>query len=78
MRALSTFTLEVRPGEDHEPSRVSVVLTSAIPDADGVLRLTPPCMILDELESAINALKDELDVLRADARRAFTISAGHA
>ena len=78
MRALSTFALEVQRGEDHEPSRVSVVLTSAIPNADGVLRLTPPCMILDELEIAINALQDELDVLRADARRAFTISAGHA
>ena len=29
-------------------------------------------MTLDELEGAINALQDELDVLRADARRAFT------
>jgi hypothetical protein len=26
----------------------------------------------------INALQHELDVLRADARRAFTVSAGHA
>ena len=31
---------------------------------------------LDELEGAINALQDELDVMRADARRAFTVSAG--
>ena len=30
------------------------------------------------LEGAIHALQDELDVLRADARRAFTVSAGHA
>jgi hypothetical protein len=30
------------------------------------------------LEGAINALQDELDVLRANARRAFTVSAGHA
>ena len=35
-------------------------------------------MTLGELEGAINALQDELDVLRADARRAFTVSAGHA
>ena len=78
MRPLSTFSLEIQRGEDHEPSRVSVVLSTAAPDVDGVLRLTPRCMTLDELESAINALQDELDVLRADARRAFTVSAGHA
>ena len=77
MRPLSTFTLEIQRGDDHEPSRISVVLSTA-PDADGVLRLSPQCMTLDELEGAINALQDELDVLRADARRAFTVSAGHA
>jgi hypothetical protein len=77
MRPLSTFALEIQRGEDHEPSRVAVVLSTA-PDPDGVLRLTPQCMTLDELEGAINALQDELDVLRADARRAFTVSAGHA
>ena len=75
MRALSTFALEIQRGEDHEPSRVSVVLASAVPDPEGGLRLS---MALDELEGAINALQDELDVLRADARRAFTVSAGHA
>ena len=78
MRTLSAFALEIQRSEDHEPSRVSVVLSSAARDADGVLRLSPQCMTLDELEGAINALQDELDVLRADARRAFTVSAGHA
>jgi hypothetical protein len=77
MRTFRTFALEIQRGEDHEPSRVSVVLSTA-PDADGVLRLSSQCMTLDELEGAINALQDELDVLRADARRAFTVSAGHA
>ena len=77
MRPLSTFALEIHRGEDHEPSRVAVVLSTA-PDADGVLRLCPQCMTLGELEGAINALQDELDVLRADARRAFTVSAGRA
>ena len=66
MRPLSTFALEIQRGEDHEPSRISVVLSTA-PDAVGVLRLSPQCP-LDELEGAINALQDELDVLRADAR----------
>ena len=78
MRPLSTFALEIQRGEDHEPSRVSVVLSTASPDPDGVLKLSPRCMTLEELEGAINALQDELDVLRADARRAFTVSAGHA
>ena len=78
MRTLSMFAIEIQRGEEHEPSRVSVVLSTSAPDADGVLRLTPQCMTLDELEGAINALQDELDVLRADARRAFTVSAGDA
>ena len=79
MRALYTFALEIQRGkEDHEPPRVSVVLPAAGPDGEGVLRLTPQCMTLDELEGAINALQDELDLMRADARRAFTVSAGHA
>src|SRR5215218_1515006 len=78
MRALHTFALEIQRGDDREPSRVSVVLPAAAPDPDGVLRLTPQCITLDELEGAINALQDELDVMRADARRAFTVRAGHA
>ena len=52
MRTLSTFALEIQRGEDHEPSRVSVVLSSAAPDADGVLRLSPQFMTLDELEGS--------------------------
>ena len=55
-----------------------MVLAAAAPDAAAVLRSTPQCMTLDELEgAAINTLQDELDVMRADARRAFTVSAGH-
>jgi len=35
-------------------------------------------MTLDELEGCINALQDELDVIRAEARRAFASGTGHA
>jgi hypothetical protein len=35
-------------------------------------------MTLDELEGYINALQDELDVLRAEARRTFTGGTGYA
>ena len=39
---------------------------------------TPDRMTLDELEGCINALQDELDVLRAEARRTFTGGTGYA
>jgi hypothetical protein len=35
-------------------------------------------MTLDELEGCINALQDELDVIRGEARRIFIASLGHA
>ena len=35
-------------------------------------------MTQDDLESCINGLQDELDVLRAEAQRTFTSSAGYA
>jgi hypothetical protein len=35
-------------------------------------------MTIDELEGYINALQDELDVLRAEARRTFTGGPGYA
>ena len=50
----------------------------AVPDHHGVLHVTPNCMSLDELEGYINALQDELDVIRGEARRIFVASVGHA
>jgi hypothetical protein len=35
-------------------------------------------MTLDELEGCINALQDELDVIRAEARRVLVSSTGYA
>ncbi len=41
--------------------------------------MTPDCMTLDALEGYINTLQDELDLLRVEARRAFSgANAGHA
>jgi hypothetical protein len=76
MRALSTFTLEVRRGsraiasfcDAHECDsgcRWGSKANAALPD-------------LGRARRRINALQDELDVLRADARRAFTSKRGHA
>jgi hypothetical protein len=33
--------------------------------------MTPECMSLDVLEGCLNALQDELDMVRADACKAF-------
>ena len=78
MRVSGAFELHIEPGREAQPMRVSIALTGARPDERGVVRLTPDCMRLDELEAAINALQDELDVLRAEARRVFADTPGHA
>jgi hypothetical protein len=79
MHLTGAFNLHIEPGTEAHPPRVSIILLpGAVPDDKGLLHLTPGCITLDELEGCINALQDELDVLRADARRAFTVSAGHA
>ncbi len=78
MRPAGAFTLSVEPATEGLPTRVSITLTGAAPDADGVLHLILDCMTLDALESCINGLQDELDVLRAEARRIFMTSTGHA
>ena len=78
MRPAGAFTLSVEPATEVLPTRVSITLTGAAPDAQGVLHLTPNCMTLDALESCSNGLQDELGVLRAEARRVVTSSIGHA
>ena len=78
MRTAGAFILHIKPATEAHPARVSLALTGVIPDASGVLHVTPDCMTLDELESCINGLQEELDVLRAEARRTFTSSTGYA
>jgi len=78
MRTVGAFTLHIEPASGAFPPRVAIALANVGPAERGKLRLTPDCMTLDELEGAINALQDELDLLRADARREFDLTAGHA
>jgi hypothetical protein len=78
MRATGTFTLRIQRNEDHELTRVAVTIPGAIPEADGTVAVTPDCITLDEVESWINTLQDELDLLRVEARQAFDVLAGHA
>ena len=78
MRASGAFELIVQPETDTHPVKVSIALHGAVPDEHGVIHLTPDCVTLDMLEGCINALQDELDVMRAEARLAFTGRAGWA
>ena len=78
MRPAGAFTLSIEPATEVLPAWVSIILSGAAPDAHSILHLTPDCMTLDALESCINELRDELDVLRAEARRIFTSTTGHA
>ena len=76
MRTLSTFGLHIEPATEGRPACVSIAVSGATRDHLGVLRLTPDCMTLDELEGHMNALQDELELLRAEARRTFTGGVG--
>ncbi len=69
---------QIRPATTASPPRVSVVVAGAPLDEQGVMHVSPECVTLDELEGQLNGLQDELDVLRAEARRAFAQTAGHA
>ena len=78
MGEVGTFTLHIQPATTASPTRVSVVAAGAPLDDLGAMHLSPECVTLDELEGQINGLQDELDALRAAARRAFSETAGHA
>ncbi len=79
MRTVSAFELHIEPETETRPLRVSICLAGAAPDDRGVRHLSPDCMRLDDVEGCINALQDELDLLRIEARRAFSqVGSGHA
>ena len=75
---VGAFTLTVEASEGALPPLVSITLVGAPVDREGVVHLTPTCVTLDELEGCINALQDELDLMRAAGRQAFAGGAGHA
>ncbi|GJD52472.1 hypothetical protein OPKNFCMD_5238 [Methylobacterium crusticola] len=71
MRQLGTVTLHTEPATTATPARISVAVAGPAARPDEVVYLTAQCVTLDELEGQINGLQDELDVLRAEARRVF-------
>ena len=71
MHTLGTFALYIRPGDPLTPARVRIVIQDHLTHEDGRVFITPECTSLDELEGQINALQDDLDEIRARAKRAF-------
>ena len=71
MRVVETFELEIQPGDEVLLARMALVLQKEVRDGLGRLRLTPECLSLDEMEGHINALQDELEQIRQQARRAY-------
>ena len=71
MRTLGIFSLHIQPGDVVKPARIKVMAEGHIADQDGRVFITPECISLAELEGQINALQDDLDQLRARAKRAF-------
>jgi hypothetical protein len=74
--SLSTrFGLRVhRPAHAPAPS-VHIFLQSIVRHANGMLAVTPACDSLAEVEGQIEQLKEELDEMLRQARRAFRESA---
>lgn len=76
MPTLNAFMLHIEPATASTPARVSIALTA--PENRGTLRITPDCMSLDEFDTCIGALHDELELLNAEARAIFGGGAGYA
>jgi hypothetical protein len=71
MHLIGAFELDIRPGDPLTPASVRIAIQRYTMDEDKRVLITPECVSLDEIEGQINSLQDELDELRARARRAF-------
>jgi hypothetical protein len=74
MYLLKAFELEIRFGTPNTPVSVAIALTRYSQREDGRLFIAPPCSSFEDIEGQINSLQDELDELRARARRAFRMA----
>jgi hypothetical protein len=67
----SPFGLRVQ-WQAHAPApSVSIFLQRLVRHANGMLSVTPVCSSLQEMEAQIDELKEELDDMLEQARRAF-------
>jgi hypothetical protein len=70
------FELHIQPGNELTPARVQVALQHPAFDTNGRVLVTPEATSLEEIESQIKALQDDLDRLSDRARRVFNSEQG--
>ena len=78
MGQIGTFALQIEPATAARPMRAAIVVSGGARSEQAVLHLSSDCGTFDQLDSHINGLQDERDLLRTEARHAFTGTAGHA
>jgi hypothetical protein len=67
----SRFGLSVRRAAHDTSPSAHIFLQGIVRQANGMLSVTPLCSSLEEMEGQIEQLKDELDEMLRQARRAF-------
>jgi hypothetical protein len=73
MNTVAILELLIRLGDDHTPASACIALQHEVRDETGRVRLSPDFSDLAALEGHINALQDELDSIRMEARRVFQV-----
>jgi hypothetical protein len=72
----SRFGLRVQFSAHSRGPSVHIFLQRIVRHANGMLSVTPVCSSLEEMEGQIEELKEELDEMLRQARRAFRESPG--
>jgi len=72
----SRFGLSIQRRAHSPAPSVHIFLQSIVRQANGMLSVTPVCSSLAEMEKQIEQLKEELDEMLRQARRAFHESPG--
>jgi hypothetical protein len=70
-RMTSRFGLRVQQSSRGRSPVVHIFLQSVVRHSNGMLSVTPTCATLAEMEGQIDQLKEELDEMLRQARRAF-------
>ena len=74
MHVFGALELDIQPGTPDNPASVRIALLRYVQGEDGRLFTTPECTSFEEVEGQIKSLQDELDEIRARARRAFQVT----
>jgi hypothetical protein len=72
----SRFGLSVRQGAHASGPSAHIFLQGIVRHSNGMLSVTPVCSSLAEMEGQIEQLKEELEEMLRQARRAFRVSGG--